>query len=100
MLINCLLVGPPGVLGIWGEWLFIFRELGSTDNYLRGAREQANNFGDKGSLVKKQKKNKEKPPFYLIFKNFLLLPRVPETPLVNSKCIYFRTNMLIKIDRK
>ena len=20
---------PPGVLGIWGEWLFIFRELGS-----------------------------------------------------------------------
>ena len=22
--------GPPGVLGIWGEWLFIFKELGST----------------------------------------------------------------------
>ena len=20
--------GPPGVWGIWGEWLFIFRELG------------------------------------------------------------------------
>ena len=27
--------GPPGVLGIWGEWLFIFRELGSTGNYFR-----------------------------------------------------------------
>ena len=46
---------PPGVLGIWGEWLFIFRELGSTGDYLRGSREQANNFGDIGSLAKKQK---------------------------------------------
>ena len=49
--------GPPGILGIWGEWLFIFRELGSTGNYVRGAREQAHNFGDLGSLAKKQKKN-------------------------------------------
>ena len=49
-------LGPlPGVLGIWGEWLFIFRELGSTGNYFRGAREQAHNFGDIGSLAKKQK---------------------------------------------
>ena len=55
-----------GPQGIWGEWLFIFRELGSTGNYLRGAREQAHNFGDIGSLAKKQK-NKEKPPFCLIF---------------------------------
>ena len=37
-------LGPPGVLGILGEWLFIFRELGSTGNYFRGAREQANNL--------------------------------------------------------
>ena len=44
-----------GVWGIWGEWLFIFRELGSTGNYFRGAREQAHNFGDLGSLAKKQK---------------------------------------------
>ena len=49
------LVGPPGVLGIWGEWLLIFRELGSTGNYFRGASEQAHNFGDIGSLAKKQK---------------------------------------------
>ena len=48
--------GPPGVLGIWGEWLFIFRELGSTCNYFRGARERAHNFEDLGSLAKKQKK--------------------------------------------
>ena len=47
--------GPPGVLEIWGEWLFIFRELGSTGYYFRGAREQAYNFGDIGSLAKKQK---------------------------------------------
>ena len=29
--------GAPGVLGIWGEWLFIFRDLGSTCNYFREA---------------------------------------------------------------
>ena len=49
-------MGPPGVLGIWGEWLFIFRELGSTGNNLRGVREQAHNFRDLGSLAKKPKK--------------------------------------------
>ena len=47
------MIGPPGALGIWGEWLFIFRELGSTGSYFRGAKEQAHNFGD---LAKKQKK--------------------------------------------
>ena len=26
---------PPGVLGIWGEGLLIFMELGSTGNYFR-----------------------------------------------------------------
>ena len=36
--------GPPGVWGIWGEWLFIFRELGSTGNYFSGAREHTHNF--------------------------------------------------------
>ena len=44
---------PPGVLGIWGEGLFIFRELGSTANYFRGAGEQAHTFGDLGSTAKK-----------------------------------------------
>ena len=44
---------PPGVLGIWGERLFIFRELGSTANYFRGAGEQAHTFGDLGSTAKK-----------------------------------------------
>ena len=58
-------VRPPGVLGIWGEWIFIFRELGSTGHYFRGAREQAHNFGDIGSRAKKKKK--EKPPFCLTF---------------------------------
>ena len=50
-------MGPPGVLGIWGEGLFIFRELGSTANYFRGAGEQAHTFGDLGSTAK-SKKNK------------------------------------------
>ena len=44
---------PPGVLGIWGEGLFIFRELGSTAIYFRGAWEQAHTFGDLGSTTKK-----------------------------------------------
>ena len=48
--------GPPGVWGIWGEWLFIFRDLGSTGNYFRGAGEQAHSFGDLGSPTKKQTK--------------------------------------------
>ena len=51
-----LCLGPPGVLGIWGEWLFIFRELGSNCNNFTGAKEQAHNFGDIGSLAKRQKK--------------------------------------------
>ena len=66
------LLGPPGVLGIWGEWLFIFRYLGITGNYFRRAGEQAHSFGDLGSPAEKQKKikkNKGKllPPFCLIF---------------------------------
>ena len=51
----CQLDESLGVLEIWGEWLFIFRELGSTGSYFRGVREQAHNFGDLGSLTKKQK---------------------------------------------
>ena len=37
-------MGPPGVLGIWGE----FRELGSTGNYFRAFGEQVHSFGDLG----------------------------------------------------
>ena len=48
--------GPPGILGIWVEWLFIFRELGSTGNYFQGFREKAHSFGDLGSPAKKVKK--------------------------------------------
>ena len=47
--------------------LFIFRDLGSTGNYFRGAGEQAHSFGDLGSPAKKAKLIKEKPPFCLIF---------------------------------
>ena len=50
------ITGAPGVLGIWGEGLFIFRELGSRANYFRGAGEQAHTFGDLGSTAKKYKK--------------------------------------------
>ena len=63
---------PPGALGIWGEWLFIFRDLGSTGNYFRGSGEQANSFGDLGSPAKKQK-NKGKASILFDFLKFLLL---------------------------
>ena len=45
--------GPPGVLGIWEEWLFIFRELGSTGNYFQAFGEQVHSFGDLGIPAKK-----------------------------------------------
>ena len=61
-----VVLGPPGGLGIWGERLFIFRELGSTGNYFSGAREQAHNFGDLGSLAKKQKKKKIRKSFHFV----------------------------------
>ena len=48
-----LLVGPQGVLVIWGEGLYIFRELGSTANYFNGAGEKAHTFGDLGRTAKK-----------------------------------------------
>ena len=71
-------MGPPGVLKIWGEWLFIFRELGSTGNYFRGSGEQAHIFGDLGSPSKKQK-NKGKASILFDFKKDLLLLS-PQTP--------------------
>ena len=92
-------LGPPGVLGIWGEWLFIFRELGSTGNYFHGFREQVHSFGDLGSPAKKFKKNltlKEKPSFCLIFFKKILW-QTPSDPPWISKCIYFSANMLIWI---
>ena len=45
--------GPPGVLGIWREGLFIFRVLGSTDNYLR---ELGSKLVVLGSPAKRKKK--------------------------------------------
>ena len=50
--------GAPGVLGICGELLFIFRELGSIGNYFQGFGEQAHSLGDlaTGSPAKKVKK--------------------------------------------
>ena len=36
----------PVIFESWGEWPFIFGELGSTGNYFQGAGEQALNFGD------------------------------------------------------
>ena len=77
--------GPPGVLGIWGEWLFIFRDLGSTGNYFRESGEQAHSFGDLGSPAEKQKKNKGKASILFDFLGGL----APQAHLVTYKCTYF-----------
>ena len=77
-----IILGPPGVLGIWGEWLFIFRDLGSTSNYFRGAGEQAHSLGDLGSPAKKQKK-KGKASILFDFLKFSSASGgiAPQTPL-------------------
>ena len=64
--ISRVLLGPLGVLGIWGEWLFIFRKLRSTGKYFRGAREQAHNFGNIGSLAKKPKNKKIRKSLHFV----------------------------------
>ena len=46
---------PRGFVDL-GEWLYIFRDLGGTGNYLRGVGEQAHNLGHFGSPAKKQRK--------------------------------------------
>ena len=46
-------MGPPEVLGIWVEWLSIFRGLGSTGNYFQVFGEQVHSFGDLGIPAKK-----------------------------------------------
>ena len=60
-------------MGIWGEWLLIFRELGNTGKYFRGAKELAHNFGDLGSLAKKQKKEGKSSILFDFFLKLLLL---------------------------
>ena len=67
---------PSGVLGIWGEWLLIFRELGSTGNYFNGGREQVHNFVDLGALPKSKKEGKALILFDFL-KNVLLPPDPP-----------------------
>ena len=46
---------PPGVLGIRGEGLFIFRKLCSAGNYFQGFGEQAHSLGNLGSPAKSKK---------------------------------------------
>ena len=67
-------LGPPGVLGIWGKWLFNFREqLGSTGNYFQGFGEQAHSFGDLGSPAKSNLKGNSFILFDFLKKNLQLL---------------------------
>ena len=59
-------IGAPGVLRIWGEGLFIFRELGSTANYFKGAGGAITYFWGFRELCQKAKKKNIMLPFYLI----------------------------------
>ena len=83
--------GPPGVLGIWGESLFIFMDLRSTGNYFRGAGEQAHSFGDLGSPAKKQKNKGKASILFDFLKNvFCFWGDSPQTPLLSAKSNRFR----------
>ena len=67
-----------GFWGIWGEWLFIFRELGFREP------------------CQKVKTIEEKPPFCLIFKIFFA--SAPRPPFLKFyRYIHFLTNMHIFI---
>ena len=48
-------IGAPRGFGDLVRMAIYFQGAGSTSNFLRGAREQAHNCGDLGSLAKKQK---------------------------------------------
>ena len=88
---SCCFLGPPGVLGIWGKWLYMFMELGSTCNYFQGFGGQAHSFGDLRSHAKKVKKNltlKENPSFHLIFWKKSSASR-PPSPLENLNVFSF-----------
>ena len=79
MLINIKMPtsGARGVLGIWGEWLFPFRKLGSTGNCFVGSGEQAHSFlwifREPYQKVKnKLKKTRLKGKAYILF-DFLII---------------------------
>ena len=83
---------PPGVLGIWGGCLFIFRELGRTGNYFQGFGEQAHSFGDLGSPTKSKKKSHLKAKAFISFdfnKDLQLLGGSPADPLGNLNVFTF-----------
>ena len=42
---------PPGLLGSWGENLFILKGAGRNSNYFKGAREQALNLKEMGCTI-------------------------------------------------
>ena len=53
---SCTIKKAPRGFGSWEEGLFIFRKLGRTSYYFRGAGEQTHTFGDFGSTAKKLRK--------------------------------------------
>ena len=83
--------GPSGVLGIWREELFIFRELRSTGNYFRHLGSKLIALKIEGALQKSKKINfknltlTEKPLFRLIneIKNLQHLEGSPPNPHCN-----------------
>ena len=88
--------GENGYLfsGSWGALVIILGELGSKLIILEIL----------GALPKSKKKNWKSLHLFYFLKipsasGWGLAPQTPpHTPLVNSKCIYFRTNMLMKIE--
>ena len=72
-------MGPPGVLRIWREGLFIFRELGSTGNYFHAFGEQVHSFLGFRDPCKKVKKSHLKGKAFILF-DFFFKKFLQQTP--------------------
>ena len=83
---------------MWGEWLFIFTELGSTGNYFLGFGEQAHSlrgFMEPCKRLFKKSHLKEKAFIsFDIFNSSASGGGSPPDPLGTSKSIYFHDYMI------
>ena len=80
--------GPRGY-GIWGEKLFIFRELGSNGNYFQDVGSKLIVWGIYGAQQKSKKKSHLKGNAFISFDFLKKNLRLPQTPLGKSNIFTF-----------
>ena len=89
----------PGVLGIWGEGSFIFRDFGKWAINFQGSGEQAKNFGVFGS----RELGSEEKHFRALGKKVIFLsgsrelrPPVPRLGLLSSEILLLTNTNVFK----